>query len=557
MKSKLLLLTLIICSCASFTMAQVPTISWQKTIGGTDNDSLCWIVPTADGGFIASGKSKSNISGNKTQNSFANTFDYWVAKLNSSGRVVWDKTLGGTSLDLDPVVIQTKDGGFLVGGRSKSDSTGATKTENAINESFDYWVIKLDKKGNYQWDNTIGGIQFESLAGLVQATDGGYLLAGIAHSGAGYDKSQENRGSNLWPDYWLVKLDRKGKVKWNFEFGGGNEDVLTCAIGTRDGGYILGGYSYSPAEYDKTDSFIGNCDYWIVKVDANGQRQWDKIYGSNLSDYQTSIAQTSDGGYILGGYSNSPAGFNKSGNFKGVTDYWIVKVDSLGNEQWDKTLGGSLGDYLTSIIQTSDKGYLAAGYSSSNISGSKSENSKGLEDIWLTKLDSTGKLVWDKTFGGSLSDKPANITELSTGEYILGAASNSPVSGDKTDATIGGSGLNDFWILRLTTAAAVAKQSTQTAQSITLNNSTPIVRKLFVNISPNPATDYALVSYTVTDDSKAYLTVYDNNGKVILRSSLSGSTGTQSINISKLAKGSYYFVVSSGKSSVTKTVVKE
>ena len=214
----------------------------------------------------------------------------------------------------------------------------------------------------------------------------------------------------------------------------------------KDSGYILGGYSYSQGENDKTDTFIGNCDYWIVRIDANGNRKWDKTIGGINSDYETDVQQTIDRGFILGGYSNSPVSFNKTETRKGVLDYWIVKTDSNGVVKWDKTYGGTKGDYLSSIAQTADSGYIMGGTSSSNISSDKSENSKGLEDYWIVKLDSAGKIVWDKTYGGSRVDRLSVIKEISRDEYIIGGTSNSPVSGDKTDKTVGGKGFNDYWI---------------------------------------------------------------------------------------------------------------
>jgi len=301
---KIITLTAILLSINSaFVYAQTPVIKWQKTIGGSNDDSLTTIVPTADGGFIVAGYSNSNVSGNKTQNSISNSFDYWIVKLNSTGDVQWDKTIGGIRTDKDPAIIPTSDGGYLIGGTSNSDSS-ANKTEYDINDSYDYWVVKVDANGNVQWDNTIGGIQLDVLVSLAQSPDGNYMLGGYSYTigDRKYDKTDGNRGSSLWADYWVVKLNTAGnKVLWNKVYGGKNEDILTSMQQTKDNGYILGGYSYSPNEADKTEDFLGNDDYWIVKIDNNGNKLWDKVYGGSLSDYLTSISQTSDGGYILGG----------------------------------------------------------------------------------------------------------------------------------------------------------------------------------------------------------------------------------------------------------------
>lgn len=558
MKSQFLLLCIISTSLITAIKAQSPTIAWQKTYGGTKNDSLICISTTNDGGFIVSGFSNSDISSNKTQNSYGGSYDFWILKLNDRGRIQWDKTLGGFGKDDNPVVMQAPDGGYLVGGRSMSDISG-NKTENAFNGSADYWVIKLDKDGLVQWNNTVGNIQLEGVQAMANMPEKGtnYMIAGYSYSGYGNDKTDENRGANLWADYWIVKLDGRGKIKFDKTIGGKNEDFVTCMKLNKDSTYVLGGYSYSPAGYQKTDSFKGNNDFWVYKMDALGNRIWDHVYGGALSDYQTSIDQTSDGGFIMGGYSNSPASFDKSGPFKGVTDYWVIRTDANGIKKWDKTLGGSLGDYLTCLIQTSDKGFLLGGYSSSGISGDKTENSKGGDDIWLVKLDSTGKTIWNKTFGGSGSDRLSSLKEIAAGQYILGGTSNSPVSGDKTDATVGGTGANDYWIMKVTAtptppAVAVVDESTdavavQAPQELT---------RLSLQAAPNPTKGLVNLTYSGTKDAIS-LIVYNNTGKVVKKANLSAGSTNYQLDISKEAAGTYYVVINCKTSSATRVVIKQ
>jgi hypothetical protein len=558
---KILSLTVLLLSINSLIVtAQSPVIKWQKTIGGAADDSLTTIVATADGGFIVSGYSNSGISGNKTQSPISNSFDYWIVKLNSTGDVLWDKTIGGVRTDKDPVVIPTSDGGYLVGGTSNSDSSG-NKTEYDINDSYDYWVVKLDADGNVLWNNTIGGIQLDVLVSLAQAADGNYILGGYSYTigDRKYDKTDGNRGSSLWADYWVVKLNSTGdRVLWNKVYGGKNEDILTSMVPTKDGGYMLGGYSYSPDEFEKSESFLGNDDYWIVKIDGNGNKVWDKIYGGSLSDYLTSISSTKDGGCIIGGYSNSPASFNKTGTFRGSMDYWILKTDSSRNVQWDKSYGGRLGDYLSSVQQTADGGYLVGGTSNSSAGGGKTENSKGLQDYWILKLNKKGGLVWNKTIGGTKIDRLSVIKELSSGEYILGGTSNSPVSGDKTDPTVGGTGQNDFWILRMSTNPTASQQPAQPVVSAVITNNAALdLKKLWMQATPNPTKGQVTVSYASLENVAATLIIYDNNGKTILQKSLAAGKSSFQLDLSKQAPGTYYAVLNCNNSSVTRVIVKE
>ncbi len=174
-----------------------------------------------------------------------------------------------------------------------------------------------------------------------------------------------------------------GTIQWQNTIGGSGSEALFSIVQTSDGGYILGGYSHSNISGDKTENSNGATDYWIVKTDARANIQWQNTIGGSGYDYLTSIDQTSDGGYILGGYSSSNISADKTENSIGNSDYWIVKTDSLGVIQWQNTIGGSELDVLSSIAQTSDGGYILGGYSNSDISGDKTENSNG---NWITGL---------------------------------------------------------------------------------------------------------------------------------------------------------------------------
>lgn len=547
---------------ANHSMAQAPEMLWQKTYGGKKNDSLISILKTNDGGFLVTGQSNSDAVRKKSQNSFAGSFDYWILKLDSEGLVVWDKTIGANGSDIRPVAIEAHDGGFLIGGSSNS-AMSTDKREDAINESYDFWVIKTDAVGNVLWENTIGGVQLEILTDMVIVPEG-YMLGGYSHTNSELDrndKTEPNRGSSLWADYWMVKIDKRGRVLWDKAYGGSNEDQPAAFKGTADGGFVFGGYSYSENEYEKSEIYIGNNDYWIVKTDAAGNKQWDKIYGGALSDHQTAIQQTADGGYILGGYSNSPISGNKAGIFKGVVDYWVIKIDANRNVIWDKTIGGQKGDYLTSIQQTADGGYIIGGSSNSDQSVQKSENSKGGFDAWIVKLDGGGNYVWDKTIGGSADDKLSMIKEISPDEFILGLTSNSPKSGDKKKGAIGKADLNDYWIIRLGTPAPVVREKpVQTVTAKTTAPTTkesPVMQQLTLQVLPNPVKNTATFSYSAPANAILSLQIYDNTGKVVWQQSLSGGKNNYSADLSTLSAGNYYAVITNGKNSVTRMLVKQ
>ena len=450
---KIILALHVFCFLFSMTIAQ--QIEWQNTIGGIDFDYLYTMRQTADGGYILGGTSYSNISGDKTENNAdTNCFplcmytDYWIVKTDAAGNIQWQNTIGGTRNDILWSIEQTSDGGYIMGGYSSSNIS-ADKSENNWDPSLqtlDYWIVKTDASGNIQWDNTIGGSDMDYLQVVKQTSDGGYILGGMSSSNISGDKTENMMGGIN--DYWIVKTDGSGNIQWQNTIGGNGSDELYSLQQTSDGGYIFGGRSSSDISGDKTENTIGgngSADYWIVKTDVSGNIQWQHTIGGNSHDFLYSLQQTTDGGYILGGWSNSNISGNKTKNCNGYYDYWIVKTDLTGNVQWDNTFGGDTSDFLNSIWQTIDGGYIIGGSSRSNISGDKTENSLGGDDYWMVKTDASGNIQWQNTLGGSDQDELNIALPTADNSYILGGQSRSNISGDKTENTNGGI---DIWIVK-------------------------------------------------------------------------------------------------------------
>lgn len=307
----------------------------------------------------------------------------------------------------------------------------------------DYWVVKIDSLGNKQWDKRFGGIDFEILSSLQQTKDGGYILGGYSFSGINGDKTQSSWGAF---DYWIVKVDSLGTKQWDKRFGGIDDDRNNTLKQTIDGGYILGGYSSSGISGDKTQPAWGGADYWIVKIDSLGVKQWDKRFGGTSDDFLFSLQQTTDGGYILGGFSTSSLNGNKTQPSWGNEDYWIVKIDSVGTQQWDKRFGGTSNDFLYSLQQTTDGGYILEGYSYSGISGDKTQPAWGGGDYWIVKINSFGIFQWDKRYGGTGYEEGSGyISQTTNGGYLLSGDSYSPMSGDKTENNLG---FEQAWVVK-------------------------------------------------------------------------------------------------------------
>jgi hypothetical protein len=416
-------------------------IEWQNTIGGSGADLLHAIKQTSDGGYLLGGYSLSNFSGDKLENS-QGIEDYWIVKIDSLGNIQWQNTIGGNDYDDLFAIDLTSDGGYILAGRSYSNISG-DKSENRKGAS-DYWIVKIDSLGNIQWQSTIGGSAMDDLSSIEQTIDGGYILGGNSLSNISGDKTENNIGSF---DYWIVKTDSLGNIQWQNTIGGFDYDLLYAIKQTSDGGYILGGESISNISGDKSENCIGGIDYWIVKTSSSGVIQWQNTIGGFGAEKLYSIEQTTDGGYILGGSSDSDVSGDKTEDSKGGSDYWIVKIDLFGNIQWQKNIGGSGADERISIKQSNDQGYIIVGNSWSDISGDKTENSKGSSDYWIAKTDSVGNIQWQNTVGGSGYEDLFSVELTSDGGYVLGGGSSSNISEDKTENA---NGVIDYWVIKLT-----------------------------------------------------------------------------------------------------------
>lgn len=294
-----------------------------------------------------------------------------------------------------------------------------------------------------QWDKRYGGDNAEAPQDLA-LSDSGYLFAGYSDSDLSGDIVQTSRGSY---DYWIVRTGAGGDKLWDKRYGGQGGDFLNSIHTTLDHCFILGGTSGSYANGDKSENTRGNLDYWVVKIDYDGNKIWDKRFGGNLNDNMFALSVTNDGGYIMGGYSNSGLGGDKTeanrDSFHFYDDYWIVKIDSLGNKQWDKTLGGAQQDGLVDICVTGDGGYLLGGTSSSLASGDKSQNTWGDSDYWVVKIDSLGNKQWDKRYGTVGDDRFDRFIPISNNRFILAGETDGGISGDKTNAKVG------YWLVTI------------------------------------------------------------------------------------------------------------
>ncbi len=388
------------------------TIEWQKLIGGNNEDEAFSIIQSGDGGYVVAGYSYSDdgdIAKHHKSTDYNNS-DYWIVKLDFAGNMQWQKSLGGSKDDIAFSIIFTKDGGYAVAGYSYSNDGDVSGNHG----DADFWVVKLDSEGKIQWQKSLGGSKEEYAYSIVQTIDGGYVVAGYTDSNDG-----DVSGNHGNADCWIVKLDSKGDIKWQKTLGGSGDDYANSIIQTSDGGYIFAGWSYSN-DGDVSGNH-GESDYWIVKLDASGNIRWQKSPGGSGEDQAYCIIQTVDSSYVIAGYTYSDDGDVKDNH--GDSDYWIVKLDNAGNILWQKSLGGSGEDDAFSLVQSKQGNYIIAGYSNSS-DGYVSDN-HGYSDCWIVKLDEKGKIKWQKSLGGSEDDYANSIFQTQDGGFVIAGYSNS------------------------------------------------------------------------------------------------------------------------------------
>ncbi len=372
----------------------------------------------------------------------------WINLCSSLPSSVLTKTLlGGNQNDQANYIQQTADGGFIIGGSSESSLNGDVTGTNK--GGVDCWVIKLNATGNISWSKLFGGNDYDELKQIKQTADGGYIFCASTESSANGDVVATSNGNF---DCWVVKLNSSGDTVWTALLGGDQPDFANAIQQTADGGYILGGYSFSSDTLNVTETSHGLSDYWVVKLSATGVVQWDKLLGGTGEEELFDISQTADGGYIATGSTTSSVSGNVTGTINGIFDFWVVKLNAAGTIVWNKSIGGDQVQIASSIKQTADGGYIVAGKSNSSVSGNITGTNNGLIDILLVKLDASGNITWNKLLGGNADEIAGAVLQTADGGYIVAGTSASSASGSVTQTSFG---VEDYWVVKLDASGTV------------------------------------------------------------------------------------------------------
>jgi PKD repeat protein len=306
-------------------------VQWQRLYGGGGNDFGECIRQTVDGGYILLGWTGSSKSGNVTGTNHGDA-DIWVAKLDGTGAIEWQRSLGGAGRDVGYSVRQTADGGYICVGYSASSASGDVTGGNK--GLRDLWAVKLSSTATTQWQQLLGGTDDDEAHDVEQTVDGGYIVAGHSYSSASGDVTEANHG--VYGDFWAVRLTSTGAVQWQHLYGGSAHDVGRSVGRTSDGGFVITGESISSASGDIGGIGRGYIDYWTVRLDAGGAVLWERLLGGDDEDRGYSVRQTADGGYVILGFSESTPGGDVTDAVHGPPDYlgyypadfWMVKLEA-------------------------------------------------------------------------------------------------------------------------------------------------------------------------------------------------------------------------------------
>jgi hypothetical protein len=503
MRAKLLSLFLLI----DFFTARSQTL-FQKTYGKIPHDYAYSMQKTFDGGFIVAGLT----------NSYGGSFGFYLLKIDSIGDTLWVKgyATGGNIYGYS--IQQTADTGFIIAGNSG--------------------ILKTDRQGNISWGLNYSGVAFYS---AQQTSDGGYILSGSIGS----------TSSSNGIDVYLLRLNSAGTKLWSRKIGGALDEVSTCIRQTPDGGYVSLGY---------TNSFgAGVNDLYLLRLNSFGDTLWTRTYGNTGTDGNSSNRQnleiTSDSGFIIGSYTSS---------FSTNADAFLIKTKANGDTLWTKTYGGVGSEVIYNVKQTKDGGYIFTGYTTSFGAGNN--------DVYLVRTNSVGDTLWTRAFGGSLAESGQSVIETSDKGFMVAGCSSSFGNGNndvyifKTDSAgngtcnqyntqtivksnpiiVGSTATGKIFItLNITSLNPTFKRGATIVDVCTLSRMQEFENENYaVSVFPNPNTGIFTVSFDKKQFEKIKLNITNVLGETIYNAT---SENDAKINLSGLANGVYFLKTETNK----------
>ncbi len=503
--------------------AQIPGIAWERCYGGTEADNCFAICEAHDGNYIIASTASSEDGDLDTNWGEA---DVWLVKVDSGdGSILWQQHHGGTDYDNCNAVITSLDGGYILTGETRSPfipgSWGPT--------NYDMYVSKVDSAGNLQWHRCYGGSDDDGGLSIIQNADSTYMVAGYAESVDGDVTVQ--RGVY---DYWVVKLDAGGNILWEKTYGGSTYDYATGIVHADSANYVVAGRA-SSNDSDVTGNHGGN-DFWVIKIDSVGNLLWQHAFGGSQDDYCNSLAVLNNQ-YYCGGNIYSSDG-DITGFHAGISDAWLIKIDSTGQLLNERAIGGSGGDHIYTVnIKSND--ILVTSTLGSTDGDLTGLFTYGGGDFLAIRLDTSLNIQWVNNYGGNENDVARSSFISSSNDIVLAGPTLSDTG--LTNYHYSPFTLVDIWVTRLDTALTM-----QAPESISMKEGTMVY--------PNPF--HSEFTIYLNDDRRSFSYEITNSiGQTLIKKNIAGNSCT--VNFSSYPAALYFLKIISGNQTTNFKILKK
>ncbi len=463
MKHLILLLTGLFLSQAA---AQIGSISSQYCKGSTSSDIAVKQAKLNNGNKILITQSNSPASGDKTENSRGD-YDFWVICLDQNDQIVWEKTIGGTNIDLPSDLLISSDQNIYIGGTTKSPTS--FEQTNSLYGSWDAWLIKMNSSGNILWDKNYGGTALDGFSDLIELPSGNIMAFGSSASSNSGNKTSSSYGSI---DVWCLKLNSNGNIINDWSIGGADIDTRPIVVQSSLNHLKLVCESLSNISGLKTENCFGSTDLWVLDLDTNCTIQQQKTIGGSDIEGVSDILLNNNGDLLILSQSWSNISGLKSEDSYGLMDTWLILLNNDLDITLQKTIGGVGQDYGSRIHELANGNIVVAANSDSPQNPFKTEANIGLMDVWMYAVDANFNFIADQTLGTASDD---NVVDLfmdpnATNISILANSSGSA----QNDKTCVGNGGYDIWGLTLNSTLEVKENQTSSSMVIYPNPSTGV-----------------------------------------------------------------------------------
>ena len=494
-------------------------IVFQQCYGGSLTEAPFDLISFVGGTYVLAGTHSDN--GDVLYNH--GDGDIWLYKISLDGTIMWQNTYGGSATEMPRQFFKTGDSGFLIFGNTESSDGDVS----GLHGGGDFWLVRTDSLGNLLWQKCLGGSNNDRPEQMIPAHDGGYIGIGSTCS----DDGDISHLYGAW-DAWVVRVSEEGTLLWEKTYGGSGQDYGSSITATADGGYMLGATISSTTGYVNCELTGLNdiCDASLIKIDSLGEIEWQQCYGGSDYDALIQIKQTTEGGYVFMATTRSTdgdvSGFHGPGGDGNKSDLWVVKLDASGTIAWQRCLGGYENEQPGFLALHPDGGYLIGGNSNST-EGDINCNASlpGTYTGWLVKLDASGEIAWQRCLGSQVNNTFRTIEIIETEHYLIGATTRA--NGGDVDCDL--KGQTDIWLVEL--------MDTLTGIQATVPATTPAI-----TARPNPAKHWVSITYELPIGmSQVVLEVADATGRLLGSEKLNNNKGQSLWDIRGISAGVYYY----------------